>query len=153
MWHGAVLSGSADDRLVFILIRCDPNTRAEPADWGKFTLDWCAVRLHRSYFCALLNAGKTPFISPQLVLDQDPGSTVGIHYLFCLSVLCRACLLILLLLLLVVIFLWWCLWQAPAMWQFSHSQVFRDCDDGDDSDDNRRASVDGRRSSPLWFTL
>lgn len=39
------------------------------------------------------------------------------------------------------------------MWQFSHSQVFRDCDDGDDSDDNRRASVDGRRSSPLWFTL
>lgn len=31
------------------------------------------------------------------------------------------------------------------MWQFSHSQVFRDCDDGDDSDDNRRASV-GRQA-------
>lgn len=52
-----------------------------------------------------LMRGKTPFISPQLVLDRDPRSTVGIHYLFCLSVLCRACLLILLLLLLVVILL------------------------------------------------
>lgn len=45
--------------------------------------------------------------------------------------------------------------EAPAMWQFPHSQVFRDCDGdgGDDSDDDCHASVHGVHSSPLWFTL
>ncbi len=47
-------------------MQCDTRTQTlvltGPADYRTPTLDWCAVRLHRSGFRALLHAEAAPFI-------------------------------------------------------------------------------------------
>lgn len=82
-------------------MQCDTHTQtlvlAGPADYRTPILDWCAVRLHRSGFCALLRAETAPFcFLPRSYSSSSAGprasfqSTVGGRYLFCLTILCRA---------------------------------------------------------------
>lgn len=49
-------------------MQCDTHTQTlvltGPADYHTPILDWCAVRLHRSGFCALLHVETAPFYPP-----------------------------------------------------------------------------------------
>lgn len=98
-------------------MQCDTQTLvlAGPADYHTPILGWCAVRLHRSGRPCLF------FFPPQIVLFLEcrTESLFSVHGGRPWSLLSDHTM------------------QSPfalAMWQFPHSQVFRDCD-GDDGDD------------------
>lgn len=142
-WHCPDLAVQMSGRVVgssLVLTQCDTHTQTlvvtGPADYHTPILDWCAVRLHRSGFCALLHAETAPFYFPPLgraLLECRTESLFSVHGGQPLSLLSDHTM------------------QSPfaldtqqealAMWQFPPSQVFRDCDD--DSDDDCHASVHG----------
>lgn len=130
-------------------MQCDVHTHMYsligPVDYHTPILDWCSVKHHRSGFCVLLREETTLpsffffFLnSPRLyswVLNPDPQfspwwtAIISDHTMQSPFTLDTQ-------------------QEAPAMWQFPHSQVFRDC--GDNSD-NCRAFVHGQHSSLLMY--